>query len=266
MLVHLQYNHRQEYNEVKATDSGVSGVTKVSQQPTITKVFEQLTPISKDSSQWQMLTKSVCYCIAKDMLPLSSVNDPGFKHMLKTFEPRYIPPERSALTRHFMLKLYEEEKTTVEKAIAKDMTYFAVTCDGWSSRASHSYTAVTLHYIDSNWQMRDHLLEVAASAQTAQNLATGLEDVFSRWKLPISRLGGMTTDNARNTISALDSLEWSHLGCFAHTIQLGVHKAMEVPEVAKALGRARRLVGHFHHSVRSTNILRQKQKDLHHPE
>lgn len=94
MLVHLQYNHRQEYNEVKATDSGVSGVTKASQQqPTIAKAFERLTPISKDSSRWQTLTESVCYCIAKDMLPLNSVNNPGFKHMLKMFEPRYIPPE-----------------------------------------------------------------------------------------------------------------------------------------------------------------------------
>ena len=32
----------------------------------------------------------------------------------------------------------------VEKAIAKDVTYFVVTCDGWSSRANHSYTAVIL--------------------------------------------------------------------------------------------------------------------------
>ena len=156
----------------------------------------------------------------------------------------------------------------VERAIAKDMKYFAVTCDGWSSRANHSYNAVTLHYIDSNWEMCDHLLEVAASTvdHTAQNLAACLEDAFARWKLPISCLSGMTTDNARNIISALDSLEWPHLGCFAHTIQLSVQKAMEVPEVAKALGRARRLVGHFHHSVKSTNILRQKQKDLHYPE
>ncbi len=63
----------------------------------------------------------------------------------------------------------------------------------------------------------------------------------------------------------MESIEWPHVGCFAHTIQLSIKKAMEVPEVAKALGRARHLVGHFHHSVKSTNILRQKQKDLHYP-
>ena len=40
MLVHLQYNHRQEYNKVKATYAGTSGVTKVSQQPTIANALK----------------------------------------------------------------------------------------------------------------------------------------------------------------------------------------------------------------------------------
>ena len=51
-----------------------------------------------------------------------------------------------------------------------------------------------------------------------------------------------------------------------HTLQLGVHKAMALPEMIRALGHAKRLVGHFHHSVKSTNVLHQKQKDLRHDE
>ncbi len=75
MLVHLQYmyNHQREYNDLKAIDSGVTGHKQASQHPTITKAFEQLAPIPKDSLQWRTLTESVCYCIAKDMLPLSCV-------------------------------------------------------------------------------------------------------------------------------------------------------------------------------------------------
>ena len=34
-------------------------------------------------------------------------------------------------------------------------------------------------------------------------------------------------------------------------------------EVSKALGRARRLVSHFHHSTKSLYVLKQKQYDLH---
>ena len=50
------------------------------------------------------------------------------------------------------------------------------------------------------------------------------------------------------------------MGCFAHTLQLGVKKTMQV---AKALGRARNLVSHFHHSNKSSYVKKQKQTDLH---
>lgn len=41
---------------------------------------------------------------------------------------------------------------------------------------------------------------------------------------------------------------------------------MDVPQVVIALARARRLVGHFHHSAKSSGILRRKQIDLHFPQ
>ena len=37
-----------------------------------------------------------------------------------------------------------------------------------------------------------------------------------------------------------------------------------IPEVSKALARCRRLVSHFNHSSKSTYLLKQKHKDLHH--
>lgn len=74
------------------------------------------------------------------------------------------------------------------------------------------------------------------------------------------KFSAATTNNARNIVAALGILHWQQLGCFAHTIQLGVKKAMTVPEMVRALGRSKRLVGHFHHSIKSTNVLRQKQR------
>jgi len=38
---------------------------------------------------------------------------------------------------------------------------------------------------------------------------------------------------------------------------------MELTPVAKALGRGRNLVSHFHHSTKSSYVLKQKQIDLH---
>ena len=38
-----------------------------------------------------------------------------------------------------------------------------------------------------------------------------------------------------------------------------------LPVVSKAVARCRRLVSHFHHSSKSSYLLKKKQEDLHHP-
>ena len=145
------------------------------------------------------------------------------------------------------------------------LEFFAVTTDGWTSCANHSYVAQTVHYVDCSWNLCTHLLDTSELSleHTGVNLAHELETTFNQWGLQPNKLVAITTDNAKNIVNAIDHLDWLHLGCFAHTLQLGVKKAMDVPQKAKALARGRRLVSHFHHSAKSSSILRQKQIDLH---
>ena len=46
--------------------------------------MKKLVPIPRSSVQWKALTG---YCIAKYILPVDMINDPGFRKMLHTFEP-----------------------------------------------------------------------------------------------------------------------------------------------------------------------------------
>ena len=87
--------------------------------------------------------------------------------------------------------------------------------------------------------------------------------MLSSWQLPVTSLSRATTDNARNI---LENLNGSIVGCFAHTFPLGVQKSMEVSELARTLGRTKCLVSYFHHSIKSTDVLCQKERDLHHDE
>jgi len=148
------------------------------------------------------------------------------------------------------------------------LQWYAVTCDGWSSRANHSYISVTLHYINNEWELKCFLLEAGEMVEqhTAINLANYLEEVLARWNLPVAHISAVVTDNASNITAAIARLELQCLGCFSHTLQLSVHKALSLPAISKAVGRGKRLVSHFHSSVKSTNILRQKQRDLKHKE
>ena len=107
-----------------------------------------------------------------------------------------------------------------------------------------------------------HLLETAESLEDhiACNLAAGMEVVFDRWDLNATILSAAVTDNAKNISLAVKQLNWSHVSCFAHTLQLGVQKAMELPEMSRTLGRAKRLESHFNHSCKSSNILQKSRK------
>ena len=109
-----------------------------------------------------------------------------------------------------------------------------------------------------------HLLETAKSTEdhTASGLAAAMKVALERWELKPECLSVAVTDNAKNISLAIEQLNKLHVGCFAHTLQLGVQKAMELPEMAKALGRAKRLGSHFNHSCKLSNILQKKQRDL----
>ena len=93
-------------------------------------------------------------------------------------------------------------------------------------------------------------------------LADELKDTLKRWDLKDSDLVSVTTNNARNIVCAIEILSWPRLSCLPHTLQLGVKKSMEIPQVSRVLAHARRVVTHFHHSSESTYILK-KKTDLH---
>ena len=62
--------------------------------------FSAHSPLPRNTMRWKKLTESVCYYIAKDMLPLDTVSGEGFLRMVIEFEPRYSPTGRKALTNH----------------------------------------------------------------------------------------------------------------------------------------------------------------------
>ena len=144
-------------------------------------------------------------------------------------------------------------------------SFLLVITDGWTSRTNHSYAAHTVHYVDRSLNLHSHLLDTSELSleHTSVNLACELETTFNQWDLQPNKLVATTTDNAKNIVNAIDRLDWLHFGCFAHTLQLGVKKAMDVPQIAKALARGKHLVSHFHHSAKSSSIVRQKQINLH---
>ena len=71
-----------------------------------------------------------------------------------------------------------------------------------------------------------------------------------------------TTHNGTNVIKAVNQLNFLHMPCVGHTLNLAVKKCFELSQVSKALARIRKLVGHFHRSTKATSKLCEKQQLL----
>jgi len=89
--------------------------------------------------------------------------------------------------------------------------------------------------------------------------ADELKESLLRWNLPDDKLVPVTSDNPRNIVNSIESVNWLHFGCFFHTLQLGVKRVMPVAQVSKELGYGRNLVSHFHHSNKSIYFFKTKR-------
>lgn len=72
------------------------------------------------------------------------VDNAGFGWMLLTLEPRYKIPQRGYMVDTAVPAMYEEVKKAVKTYLSAAQRV-ALTCDGWTSRATQTYVTITSH-------------------------------------------------------------------------------------------------------------------------
>ena len=253
-----------EENSRRSRPSSTVRSKRTPVQNQLPALFEARQPLSSGHPRWKKLTESVCYFIAKDMLPFDTVNSPGFQRLVNTFEPRYQPPDRKTISKHYMVNLYEQEKSRVQQQL-NSAEWYAITTDMWTSRAKHAYCAVTVHFIV-DFKLQSFLISVHEfpDSHAAENIVQEIRDALSEWNLSITRIVAATTDNGANITAGISLLGVTQLPCFSHTLQLAVEQALKLPDISKLTARCKRLVAHFNRSAKSYALLRQKQIALGH--
>lgn len=239
-----------------------SAASKKTADPAQPRIEETLSTLPPNSERGKRITQAVSAFIAKDLRPYSVVENIGFRHLLKTLEPRYKLPSRSHFTEKTIPALYRETKAQVMDSMSK-ASRVAITCDSWTSVATDSYLTVTAHYISEDWEILSHVLQTRAvyESHTGAHLAELLFNVVEEWQLK-DKAVVLVTDNASNMIVAAQVAKFAHVRCFAHTLNLASQRALKVPTVARLLGRIRRISTFFHRSTTANHQLQVKQKLL----
>lgn len=126
--------------------------------------------------------------IAVDKMPLSTVQNEGFKLLMKTVAPLYIVPSRKTVIRLIDVR-YDVLK---ERFIAtlKEIDSYSITCDNWTDVGNQSYLGVTIHYVTPQIEMKSGCVGVFPLSEnhTSQYLGECLTSVIKDFNLELSKI------------------------------------------------------------------------------
>lgn len=144
---HLQNHHKVQYDECLelCASSATTSATKTKQpkkfsvqkQSLLESSFTRCVPYEK--KRWRDITKAAAYHIAKDMVPIVTVEQEGFKTLPKIIDPRYQLPSHKYFATVAMPEMYTYVRQKLSDWLAK-VAHFALTTDIWSSKQNMQAT------------------------------------------------------------------------------------------------------------------------------
>lgn len=262
---HIRINHPATFATLAENVSEDRPSTAGKRQTEVSEAFAKGTKYQRESRRWQTLTDSVTRLLVEEMLPFNLVDKPAFKAMLQAFDKQYVLPDRKYFSTKAVPEKYSKMKDSVIREL-KDVDHFSITTDLWSSVNMMPYMSFTIHYLNTNWELKSRCLETRflPESHTSDNLAEALQSCLREWSLDEKKLACVTTDNGANIAAAVRKLHWGWLPCFGHNLHLAVTNSMkaEKDRTARAMGLCRTLVTTFSHSFQKKNRLQKEQTEL----
>ncbi|KAI2658659.1 E3 SUMO-protein ligase ZBED1 [Labeo rohita] len=265
---HLKNTHAREYEEATRAKTSAGGTSSTSgARPKTTQLslqasFTAATPYDKSSKKWKDITRAIALYIAKDMVPIQTIERDGFRHVVHTLDSRYELPGRNFFSQKCLPELYTEVRDRVMNEI-RHLEAYSATTDLWSSRTTEPYISLTIHFIDDDWKLRSRCLQTAFFPEdhTGAIIALGLKDALSAWGLDEARLVCMTIDSGANMVRALEINKWTRLACFGHRLHNAIERSVQHDaRVARAT-----VVSTFSYSWKKKNALTSAQRELNLP-
>ena len=234
-------------------------------QPTLSQFATMVA--EQTVTQVEAARRSVMNFIADCTLPLSTVDQPSFVEMLKTLNPSLAAtiPKRTKMTQD--LNEYFQKALKALTAQLKTAKGLAFTSDAATTISRTSLFAVTVHYIDEDWNLQSVVLALKelSESHTAVNISELIKSVIDTVEAD-PELSILVTDGAANMLASSRALKQDDiisdsLSCFCHTLNLAVTQALDHPDLAPLLQKCNSTINGIRNSTRLTETFIKAQLD-----
>lgn len=199
--------------------------------------------------------------IAKDNMPLSTTEKPGFIYFMRKTAPLYKIPSRKVVTN--LVKSKYQVLSSLVKSRLSNVEYMTITADIWTDIINTtSFLGMTVHFLSMSKDSLDSVtigvLELADS-HNANNICEWFEQILKEWGIQKHQVLTVVTDSGANILSAVKKTFGNdhHLPCFAHTLNLVTQRPLsELPDIQNIISKIKTIVTFFKQSVSANDELK----------
>jgi len=237
-----------------------SSLCEISTKDRVQAQVSQFRTRGAPAPRQKALDDAIAIMICRDYQPLSIVENEGFRNYSHLMNPSYALPSRSTITKTIIPRLYEKTLSSIKDQI-REASAICLTTDGWTSSTNESYIAYTAHFIDERYELKSCLLECSAytDRHTAENLRDEMYRVATEWDVK-NKIVAVISDNAAKITAAIKLTQWTHLPCFAHTLNLTVQEGLK--EIKTVQEKVKEIVEFFHRSTVASEKLKVVQRQM----
>lgn len=208
------------------------------------------------------VTNLISFMIVKDNCPLSTVENVGFKQLMKGLAPLYEVPSRKTITSLLDAK-YKVLKNKFINDI-KHVSSFTLTCDIWTDISNKSYLGIRIHYLKSDITFAKSIIGVVLLEENhaAQYINDMLLATLDDFKIDRSKITAIVTDSAPNMINAVNyTFNNKHIPYMAHVLAHLVPDSLKKTSfVQEVITKVKNIVTLVRKSIVATDELARLQK------
>lgn len=217
-------------------------------------------------AQAEKITMAIAYLIAVACLSYSFVENIGFRRLMSVLAPNYHVPSRKVFSDHRIPKLYQATKEKITEEL-RNIEFFGLTTDGWTSSNSHKFIAVTISFINESWQLvcRTLACRDLNISNTGENIKCLIESVVEEYNVKNPQITAAVSDRGANCVLAVQLAGFEHVPCFAHAINTKMEEMLALNFIAPTLAKIKHIYAMLSRSSNAKRFLESCQKSLNLP-